>query len=156
MTEQKSILNRKKIVIIDDDKFSVLLTRMKLRKYTDDFNINVLNSFSKAVEFFDELSEKSTAMMPDLILLETMIDDARGWDLILHFEEITKHVSKPVKLVVLTSSQFFSDYRRSKQFGSVNGFLIKPLQITLLEEVVNGGSGTHNMHENMLLNSFIA
>lgn len=156
MTEQQNILKGKRIVIIDDDQFSVLLTRVKLNKYTDNKNISVLNSFNKAVEFLDELTEKDTAMMPDLILLETMIDDARGWDLILHFEEITKHVSKSVKLVILTSSQFFSDYRRSKQFDAVSGFLIKPLQIRLLEDVMQGGDGSQNMHESMLLRSFIA
>ncbi len=155
MTDKQSILNGKKILIIDDDQFSVLLTRLKLKKYTNNSNISVLNSFEKAVDFFDELNEKDTAVMPDLILLETMIDDARGWDLILHFEEMTKHVSKPVKLVVLTSSQFFSDYRRAMQFDAISGFLIKTMQVKLLEDIFENSGDTLKSHQGMLLKSFI-
>jgi two-component SAPR family response regulator len=76
-------------------------------------------------------------MMPDLILLETAIEEAQGWDLVTFFEQWGKGTRHQAKLVILTSSQFFSDFRRSKQFDCVSGFLIKPLQIDLLVKLMD-------------------
>lgn len=149
------MLKNKRILIIDDDQFSVLLTKLKLRKYTDENSISVIGQLHEAVDYFEDLKEKKPAVMPDLILLETMIDDARGWDLISHLEDISKHVSKSIKLVILTSSQFFSDYRRSTQYENVDGFLIKPLQMRLLNDIMSGAADSKSVHENMLLKSFI-
>lgn len=152
MNTRTDILNNKKIMVIDDDQFSVLLTKLKLKKYVGDENIIVLKEVDKAVEFLDDQIKGKTNEIPDVILLETMMEDGKGWDFILHFDEIVKHTNHPIRLIILTSSQFFSDFRRSTQFSRVSGFLIKPLQI---DQFIRLFSDEEVESSTLLLNSFI-
>jgi CheY-like chemotaxis protein len=137
MQTANSKLVNKKILIVDDDQFSILLTQLKLRNYCNQMDITVKNSVSSAIDYLEDTEKNQTAMMPDLILLETAIEEAQGWDLVTFFEQWGKGTRHLAKLVILTSSQFFSDFRRSKQFDCVSGFLIKPLQMDLLNKLMD-------------------
>jgi CheY-like chemotaxis protein len=130
-------LVNKKILIVDDDQFSILLTKLKLRNYSNQLDITVKNSVSGAIDYLEDTEKNNAAMMPDLILLETAIEEAQGWDLVTYFEQWGKGTRHQAKLVILTSSQFFSDFRRSKQFDCISGFLIKPLQVELLTKLLD-------------------
>ena len=130
-------LANKKILVVDDDQFSILLTQLKLRNYCNQMDITVKNSVSSTIDYLEDTEKNNAAMMPDLILLETAIEEAQGWDLVTFFEQWGKGTRHQAKLVILTSSQFFSDFRRSKQFDCVSGFLIKPLQIDLLVKLMD-------------------
>jgi len=130
-------LVNKKILIVDDDQFSILLTKLKLRNYSNQMDITVKNSVSGAIDYLEDTEKNNAAMMPDLILLETAIEEAQGWDLVTYFEQWGKGTRHQAKLVILTSSQFFSDFRRSKQFDCISGFLIKPLQVELLTKLLD-------------------
>jgi len=152
MSVRQDILNRKKIMIVDDDQFSILLTRLKLKKYVGEENIIIEKEVDKAIDFLDDQIKGKTNLIPDLILLETMMEEGKGWDFIMHYEELIKLTSHPIRLVILTSSQFFSDFRRSTQFSSVDGFLIKPLQ---LDQLITLFSDNEVESSAVLLNSFI-
>lgn len=151
MVEQEK-LNCKKIMIVDDDQFSTLLTRLKLKKYVGDHNIQVITKVDEAIEYLEDQINGKTESIPDLILLETMMEEGKGWDFIKYYEEIMKYTVNPVKFVILTSSQFFSDFRRSTSFGRVDGFLIKPLQMDQLIKLI---SEDEVEKSHVLLNSFI-
>lgn len=140
-------------MIVDDDQFSVLLTRLKLKKYVGEKNIQVFNTVGSAIEYLEDQINGKTDAFPDLILIETMMEDGKGWEFFMHFEEMAKVANFPVKLIVLTSSQFFSDFRRSTRFSIVNGFLIKPLQIDQLIRLISQDKAGRS---EILLNSFIA
>jgi CheY-like chemotaxis protein len=135
-TANTKLIN-KKILIVDDDQFSILLTQLKLRNYCNQVDITVKNSVSSVIDYLGDTEKNNAAMMPDLILLETAIEEAQGWDLVTFFEQWGKGTRHQAKLVILTSSQFFSDFRRSKQFTCVGGFLIKPLQMDLLIKLMD-------------------
>jgi len=152
MSVRQDILSQKKIMIVDEDQFSVLLTRLKLKKYVDDENILVVKEVEKAINFLDNQIAGKTNLIPDLILLETMMEDGKGWDFITHYEELVKQTTHPIRLVILTASQFFSDFRRSTQFSRVNGFLIKPLQ---MDQLLTMFSDEEVESSAVLLNSFI-
>ena len=152
MNVRQDILNQKKIMIIDDDQFSVLLSRMKLKKYVCDKNIIVVKESEKAIDFLEDQINGKTNSIPDLILLETMIENGKGWDFIIQFEELVKQTTHPIKLVILTCSQFFSDFKRSTQFAKVDGFLIKPLQ---MNQLITLFSDDEVESSTVLLNSFI-
>ena len=139
-------------MIVDDDQFSILLTRLKLKKYVGEENIIIEKEVDKAIDFLDDQIKGKTNLIPDLILLETMMEEGKGWDFIMHYEELIKLTSHPIRLVILTSSQFFSDFRRSTQFSSVDGFLIKPLQ---LDQLITLFSDNEVESSAVLLNSFI-
>jgi len=148
-------LVNKKILIVDDDQFSILLTKLKLRNYSNQLDITVKNSVSGAIDYLEDTEKNNAAMMPYLILLETAIEEAQGWDLVTYFEQWGKGTRHQAKLVILTSSQFFSDFRRSKQFDCISGFLIKPLQVELLTKLLDLNGELVNDTSKVMTNSML-
>lgn len=155
MQTANSKLINKKILVVDDDQFSILLTQLKLRNYYNQMDITVKNSVSSAIDYLEDTEKNNAAMMPDLILLETAIEEAHGWDLVTFFEQWGKGTRHQAKLVILTSSQFFSDFRRSKQFACISGFLIKPLQIDLLLKLLDSEEELVNEESKEMANSLL-
>ena len=150
-----NILINKKILIIDDDQFSILLTKLKLRNYCDPMDIVQKNSVTSAIDYLADIEKNEPAMMPDLILLETAMEEAQGWDFITNYENWGNGMPHQAKLIILTSSQFFSDYRRSTQFDCISGFLIKPLQAELLLKLMEAPDETKNVNGAAFVNSLI-
>jgi CheY-like chemotaxis protein len=145
-----------RIMIIDDDPFSVMLSKIKLRKIVDEDGIIEFHDTQSALEYLVQHLGKNTAMVPDLILLEVMMNDASGWDFITHFNELTsKYEGNQMQLVVLTSSQFFSDYRRASGYDTVKGFMMKPFQTDLLLEVYQNAASGKVYSGNEVFQTFI-
>ncbi|MCP3926759.1 MAG: response regulator [Desulfobacterales bacterium] len=155
MKAETDQLTGKKVLIIDDDQFSVLLSELKLKQFTKRKNINSVGSVQDAVEYLGEVLTKRHAMIPDLILLETSMSDNNGWGFLTYFEEIEKSTDHPIQLVILTSSQFFSDFRRSQSHPSVTGFLMKPMKVELLNKLLNLSSNAKRINGEVLINSFV-
>lgn len=145
-----------RIMVIDDDPFSLMLSKMKLRKVVDRENIIEFYDTDNALGFLEQNLGKESAMIPDLILLEVMMNDANGWDFIPRFGDLmTKNKGTEIQLVVLTSSQFFSDYRRATKFDEVKGFMMKPIRNDLLLDIYENAVKGRTYAGNALFQSFI-
>jgi len=155
MTTSDFIVPRK-IMIIDDDPFSVLLSRMKLKKFADEKDILEFYDINDALNYLTQQYSKETAVIPELILLEVLMKNSTGWDFIEQYERklLNGEIAKS-QLVILTSSQFFSDYRRASRNKCVNGFMMKPLQISTLLDIFKNASGGNQLVNNTLFNSFV-
>jgi response regulator of citrate/malate metabolism len=133
------------VMILDDDPFSTMLSELKLKKFLTKENILTFSDTINALEFLEKQIEKESAMIPDLILLEVMMNDAKGWSFIEQFDEImVKFRNYSIQLIILTSSQFFSDYRRALQYSAVKGFMIKPMQE---KKLLNIFASTNKAHQ---------
>lgn len=145
-----------RIMLIDDDPFSMMLSKMKLKKIVEEQNIVDFYRIENALEYLDQHLGKESAMIPDLILLEVMMNDANGWDFIPGFSDLlTKYNSFEIQLVVLTSSQFFSDYRRAAKSKDVKGFIMKPIRTDLLLEIYAKARQGQTYDGNALFQSFL-
>jgi response regulator RpfG family c-di-GMP phosphodiesterase len=146
----------KRIMVIDDDPFSLMLSKMKLRKVVEERNIIDFYDTDNALEYLDQHLGKQSAMIPDMILLEVMMNDAKGWDFIPRFSDLmTKYNSSDIQLVVLTSSQFFSDYRKASKFEEVKGFMMKPIRNEVLLEIYGNAKKGETYAGNALFQSFL-
>lgn len=145
-----------RIMIIDDDPFSLMLSKLKLRKVVDENNIIEFYDTDNALGYLEQHLGKESAMIPDIILLEVMMNDANGWDFIPQFSDLmAKYKGKEIQLVVLTSSQFFSDYRRALKFDSVKGFMMKPIRTDVLLDVYSNAVKGKTYAGNALFQSFL-
>lgn len=146
----------KNVMIIDDDPFSVLLCKLKLNKVTEEKYITSFYDIQSALKQLSEQKAKNTAVIPDLILLEVLMNNSSGWDFIKQYEQMLLNGEiYQSQLVLLTSSQFFSDYRKASGMKSVNGFMMKPLQISTLLDIYRNVYEGRDTSENYLLNSFL-
>ena len=144
------------IMLIDDDPFSLMLSKMKLKKIVEERNIIDFYDTEKALDYLDQHLGKESAMIPDLILLEVMMNDANGWDFIPRYSDLMAKVkSSKIQLVVLTSSQFFSDYRKASKFEAVKGFMMKPIRNDLLLEIYSKAAQGKTYAGNAMFQSFL-
>ena len=145
----------KRIMIIDDDPFSVMLSKMKLKSVVEEQDILEYYNTIDALEFLGQHLGKESAMIPNVILLEVMMDEAKGWDFIPQFSDLMTKSKTEIQLIILTSSQFFSDYRRASKFEMVKGFMMKPLKNEMLLEIYNNALNGKVSTENEIFQSFI-
>lgn len=145
-----------RIMVIDDDPFSLMLTKMKLRKVVNEENVIEFLDIDNALGYLGQHLGKESAMIPDIILLEVMMNDANGWDFIPKFSDLmAKNKRSEIQLVVLTSSQFFSDYRKASKYDAVKGFMMKPIRRDVLLDIYANAVQGKTYAGNALFESFI-
>lgn len=120
--------DKKKILIVDDDKFLVHMYAMKFEKsgFTVDFALDGLEAVEKLRNNFD----------PDIILLDLIMPGMDGFA----FLDIIKkeNLLKKSIVIMLTNQGLASDITKAEEYG-VHGYIVKATTIPseVVEEVVN-------------------
>src|SRR5690606_23580521 len=117
---------KKVIVFVDDDKVQHMINKRILLKINPNLELNFFESPYLALNW---LSENEA----DILLLDINMPGMKGWDLLNYLEE--KGINSEVKM--LTSAVAPEDLERSKNYGQVSGFLVKPLNEEAVEEFIN-------------------
>jgi CheY-like chemotaxis protein len=108
-----------RIIIVDDDQLTILLTTKILLNYDSTLKVDHFNSGKAAIEYVknNEISAST------IILLDIDMPLYNGWDFL---EEFTK-LTTIGKVFMFSSSIDIRDIERSKQYKKVLGFISKPL-----------------------------
>jgi len=61
---------------------------MKLRSVVEEHGVIEYYDTKNALDFLAQHLGKESAMIPNIILLEVMMDDAKGWDFIPQFSDL--------------------------------------------------------------------
>lgn len=117
---------KKIIVFVDDDKVQHMINKRILLKINPNLDLNFFESPNLALNWLTENKA-------DILLLDINMPEMKGWELLNCLEE--KGINIEVKM--LTSSVAPEDLEKSKNYGQVSGFLIKPLKEEAVEEFIN-------------------
>ena len=118
---------KKKILIIDDDKFLLNMYSMKFEK--NGFEVKVANSGVDAIETLKE------GYKPDVLLMDLIMPVMDGFSM---YETIKKENLAPGALaIMLTNQGLITDINRAKELG-VHGYIVKATTIPseVVEEVI--------------------
>ena len=120
------MVEQKKVLLIDDDP---------INNYVNKRLILRLFSVAEIAEFLDAVSalEYLKTNTPELIFLDINMPEMDGWQ----FLEEYRNYPNRTKVVILTSSIDPSDRMRSEQFDFVEGFFVKPLNISNTNEALS-------------------
>ncbi|MDI6735946.1 MAG: response regulator [bacterium] len=113
----------RKILIIDDDKCIIEITRVVLEIN----GYEVLNAFDG-----EEAMAKVRHEIPDLIMLDLLMPKMDGWEVYNQLKEYSKTAHIPIILV----SALDKDTQMNKEMD-VEGYLEKPFEINELIEKIN-------------------
>ncbi len=115
---------KKKIMIVDDNYDTIHSIKNGLEDSIDNYDIVGVKNGN---ECFDLLKK---GIIPDLILLEVMLDELNGWDIFTKLKEIPEW--RDIPIVFLTSKT--DEY--SKGFGKISAqdYIEKPFEIFDLRE----------------------
>jgi CheY-like chemotaxis protein len=126
----------KKIIFIDDNPIDHYILKRILNKYKLDYDINCSTS-GKEVLLFLEKNRLNKDTLPDIILLDLYMPNFNGWTFLEKTQRICPHLSKPLKIYILSSSINPRDIQLAKQFPSVQSFIFKPITREVLEKLVD-------------------
>ena len=119
--------DKKKILIIDDDKFLLNMYSMKFEK--NGFDVKVAQG---AEDAFTILKED---FKPDVLLMDLIMPVMDGFEM---YEKIKKdNLASGAIAIMLTNQGLVSDINRAKELG-VHGYIVKATTIPseVVEEVI--------------------
>ncbi|MCF8253218.1 MAG: response regulator [Bacteroidia bacterium] len=117
---------QKKVLLIDDDPINNYVNK---RLITRLFSVVEIVEFLDAVSALEYLKENT----PEIIFLDINMPEMDGWQFLENYRTYTNRT----KVVILTSSIDPSDRLRSEQFDFVEGFFVKPLNISNTNEALS-------------------
>lgn len=113
------------IMIVDDDRVQHMINRKILLRCDPTLK---LHFFENPLEALDWLNENSA----DLLLLDINMPEMKGWE----FLEIMTERGIDMEVKMLSSSIDPRDIDKSKKFRLVSGFLVKPLNNTVIDQLL--------------------
>jgi CheY-like chemotaxis protein len=117
---------KKRVLIVDDDKFLLNMYSIKFSKA----NFEV-NSAMSGEEAFTKIKE---GYIPDIILLDIVMPGMDGFDVLAKLKK--DNVAPNALVIMLTNQGQLSDIEKAKSFG-IGGYIIKATTIPseVVEEV---------------------
>lgn len=118
-------LQARKIMVIDDEPISNLITRKMLLRNNPE---HLLIEYTEPSEALANIATDN----PDAIFLDLNMPQMNGWEFIDIMNE--RELSKPI--VLLTSSINYLDVEQSKQYAEVIHYQAKPLNLAAIAEIM--------------------
>ena len=104
------------IMLVDDKDISNFIMRKFIEIRRPDANIKEFTDPQKALDSIDSI-------VPDVIFLDLNMPVMNGWQ----FLDEMRNASFSHKVAILTSSTSNDDFEKSKEYGNVINFYVKPL-----------------------------
>lgn len=117
-------MNEKVILTVDDTPVNNALIKALLR--TKPYTVISACSGPEALEKIDEYN-------PDLVLLDVMMPEMDGYDVLVHIRSNPK--TKDLKVIMLTALTDFGDTVHARELGA-NAYLTKPVVLGKLLEAI--------------------
>lgn len=125
-----------KVFIIDDDPIHHRIVQIIIVKHKIFENYQSFTDARIAVEFLTE-NAKTSAELPDIILLDLNMPHMDGWEFLEEFKIIKPQLQKEIKIYIVSSSVDEQDILRSKTYPFVSEFISKPLSPESLKNTLN-------------------
>ncbi len=121
-----------KVAIIDDDPINNLICEKVIQR--KGFAQEVI-SFLSAVEALEWLSNLPSEQRPGLIFLDINLPYMDGWEFLAHLNQrLPEH---GICIYILSSSVSEDDQEKALTDPSISGFLVKPLTLEKLDQLID-------------------
>jgi two-component system, chemotaxis family, response regulator Rcp1 len=108
------------ILLVDDSVADTYLTKLALNEALPDSRVRVVEDGEKALGYLDGIKQSSTALPPDLIVLDLNMPRLDGFSVLTHLKEMPEYRSTPV--IVLTTSTWQNDIIHAYRLGVLKYF----------------------------------
>ncbi|MBP7282222.1 MAG: response regulator [Leptospiraceae bacterium] len=124
-----------KVLCVDDDAITLMLCKTTIRKAG--FSEEIITAFNgeEALEYYEELAQKSQTEYPQIIFLDLNMPVIGGWDFLDEFMESYYEKFNSTKVVILSSSVDPRDKERAKNYPIVIDFFSKPISKEILRQI---------------------
>ncbi len=130
-----------RVLIVEDNPADAELVREFILETGLDVKITTVDDGQKAIDLFQRINDR-TEESPDLILLDLNIPKRNGHQVL---EFIRRHDGN-IKVLIYSGSRSPDDMRKAKE-NKADGYLIKPMTVEEIDEVVIGLRNTLTLLE---------
>jgi CheY-like chemotaxis protein len=128
--------NKTNILIIDDDPVNNFICREIIRMTAPELEVK---DFTKPETALQHIEKKCLGLEKNartVLLLDLNMNVMTGWEFLTEFEKYEDRITHRFDVFILSSSLDESDRQQAKEIPVVKGFITKPLQVSLVEEIL--------------------
>jgi CheY-like chemotaxis protein len=122
-------------VIDDDDIYQFAVSRI-IESAVNKSTVMSFYDGEEALEYFQSLNGDADKI-PDIIFLDINMPRLNGFEFMEGYNKIKAHLSKKSKVFMVSSSVDPADIQRSKEMEGIEGYVSKPLDSSLVTEIVS-------------------
>jgi CheY-like chemotaxis protein len=126
----------KDFIIIDDDDTNNRLCRKIIEKTFSDVNISTFTDPRQGLEHIVGIYSQKDNDSKAILLLDISMPVIDGWNFLDQFDILDGRIKDRVKIQLLSSSLNVKDMERAKTNKNVEYYLVKPLNIESVRQVV--------------------
>jgi CheY-like chemotaxis protein len=113
----------RRVMLIDDNESDLLFTRLMLERCDQAYDVVEYESAQDALEYLQSDPAHGIAV----ILLDINMPGMNGFDFLEAYEKLAAANQAEAVVVMLTSSPDPRDRSRAETFGTVRGYVTKPI-----------------------------
>jgi len=122
------------IFLVDDDNIYQFTAKKTLESMGLSKQVSIFPDGEKALQYIkDHLSEQGS--LPDIIFLDINMPVMDGWEFVDAFQQL--NLPKKIALYMVSSSVDENDMKRSKNYGVIDDYIIKPVGRTRFEQLLS-------------------
>jgi CheY-like chemotaxis protein len=122
------------IFLVDDDHIYQFTAKKTLESMGLTEQVSMFPDGEKAIDFIREhLSQPQD--LPDIIFLDINMPIMDGWQFIDEFQKLK--IPKKIAVYMVSSSVDENDMKRSKEFGVIDDYIIKPVGRSRFQELLS-------------------
>lgn len=123
------------VMIIDDNEIDLFVIQRTLENLSYSDIITAYRSPLKAMQFFEKIDQnKEYDRLPEIILLDIIMPGMTGFEFLDKFSNLSKEIKERTKFIIVTSSDYSQDKKKSENYENVIKYVVKPLSQDDLEE----------------------
>ncbi|MEO6149614.1 MAG: response regulator [Mucilaginibacter sp.] len=121
--------------VIDDDEIYTFAVKRIIAHAKFAEKTLFFHNGQVALDFFVEYI-KQTELLPDVILLDINMPVLDGWQFMDAFAALMPEIKKKITVYIVSSSIAEEDYNRAKSFEAVSDFIVKPITVGKLQDIL--------------------
>lgn len=125
------------VALVDDDAIFQFITIRTIQNIPFQSPILQFSNGEEALKHMNKHAD-SPDQLPDIILLDINMPLIDGWMFLDAFDELKNKLSKPICIYMISSSIDPSDINRAKENPNVKDYLIKPIALDVLGNILKG------------------
>jgi two-component SAPR family response regulator len=122
-------MDKKKILLVDDDDISNILNKMIINIADPHINLIIYNNASDALGYLQDNQNE----LPDCILLDINMPVMNGWQ----FAQKCLEVFPSIRIAILSSSDNSDDLDKINAYNNIIQYIIKPMSIENFNKLIH-------------------
>jgi len=123
------------LLMIDDSEIDNMVHKKVVQKAAFANDIVIKKSAMSALEYLNEIIEKTPEKVPNLIFLDIRMPEMDGFGFLDEFNKLPTIILQKTRIIMLSSSIDSEDQKKANENPYVIRFINKPLKTTDLESI---------------------